>query len=163
MRTGERDERLEHVVAKTVAGFLNADGGTLLIGVDDAGTVVGVEYDYRLLRQPDRDRYELWLHDLLGGYLGRSALSRLRIGFARLDGHDVCRIDVQPAPGPVFLHAPKGQRTADFHVRLGNSTRLLLTDEALDYIRGHWSRRPLVRLLGRRYAALAAHRPAGED
>ncbi len=33
------------VVFKTIAGFMNVEGGTLLIGVDDSGTVLGVEYD----------------------------------------------------------------------------------------------------------------------
>ena len=34
LHTGAKDERMEQVVAKTVGAFLNAEGGTLLIGVD---------------------------------------------------------------------------------------------------------------------------------
>jgi len=33
---------MEDAVAKTIAGFLNTDGGTLLIGVDKLGTPVGL-------------------------------------------------------------------------------------------------------------------------
>jgi len=42
LHTGAKDERMEQVVAKTVGAFLNAEGGTLLIGVDDAGQALGL-------------------------------------------------------------------------------------------------------------------------
>jgi Putative DNA-binding domain len=32
--TGQADPRLEHVVLKTIAGFANGSGGTLLVGVN---------------------------------------------------------------------------------------------------------------------------------
>ena len=46
------------MVVKTLAGFLNAEGGTLLIGVDDAGAVIGLAGDYEALRKRDRDGFE---------------------------------------------------------------------------------------------------------
>lgn len=141
--TGARDERVELVVAKAVAAFLNADGGTLLIGVDDEGRILGLENDCQMVRQGDQDRYELWLHDLLGGCLGKPALSHVRVSFPHEQGRDLCRVDVSPATGPVFLHTPKGARTADFYLRIGNSTRQLLGDEALEYESAHWPRRRL--------------------
>lgn len=137
--TGTRDDRLELVIAKTVAGFLNADGGTLLIGVADDGSVVGVESDYTLMKQPDRDRYELWLRDLLATCLGTPAAGLVDVSFAEVEGCDVCKLDVPPSPAPVFLDTPKGPRHADFYVRVGNSTRQLLTDEVLEYHDRHWA------------------------
>lgn len=38
LRNGEKDQRMEQVIVKTVSAFLNVDGGTLLIGVADDGT-----------------------------------------------------------------------------------------------------------------------------
>jgi len=41
---------LETAVLKTIAAFLNsAEGGTLLIGVADDGTIHGIESDYATL------------------------------------------------------------------------------------------------------------------
>ena len=40
LRTSERDPHLEDEVVVTVAGFMNAAGGTLLIGVADDGAIV---------------------------------------------------------------------------------------------------------------------------
>ncbi|MGL6279658.1 MAG: AlbA family DNA-binding domain-containing protein [Gaiella sp.] len=133
LQTGERDARMELVVAKSLAGFLNADGGTLLVGVADDGTILGVETDYELCRKPDRDGFELWLRDFLSGRLGTAALADVELSFEALAGREVCRIDVAPSSEPVFLAQPGGARTADLYVRMGNSTRKLLTDEALAY------------------------------
>ena len=36
---------IEGAIIKTVAAFLNAQGGVLLIGVDDFGNVVGIDDD----------------------------------------------------------------------------------------------------------------------
>jgi hypothetical protein len=138
LRTGERDEKLELLVVKTVAGFLNAKGGTLVIGVADDGTVVGLGPDYGLMKAPDDDRYELWLRDLLSVCLGTPAAALVGVSFHDLDGERVCRLDVPPAPAPVFLDPPKGEPVSEFWVRMGNSTRRLLTDEVLDYHRRRW-------------------------
>lgn len=48
-RAGQCDKKMEHVIVKTVCGFLNAEGGTLLIGVDDDGTVIGLAEDLATL------------------------------------------------------------------------------------------------------------------
>lgn len=138
LRTGERDEKLELVVVKTVAGFLNAQGGTLVIGVADDGRVVGLGPDYELLKAPDDDRYELWLRDLLSVCLGTPAAALVTVSFHDLDGERVCRLDVPPSPVPVFLNPPKGEPVSEFWVRTGNSTRRLLTEEVLDYHRRRW-------------------------
>jgi hypothetical protein len=39
------DKGVTHAVLKTVAAFLNTEGGDLLIGVADDGSVVGIEHD----------------------------------------------------------------------------------------------------------------------
>jgi uncharacterized membrane protein YeaQ/YmgE (transglycosylase-associated protein family) len=132
-QTGERDPRLELTIAKSVAGFANAEGGTLLIGISDDGGVVGLAGDYEITLKGDRDGYELWLRDYLGQRLGTEALHHLHVSFEDLDGADVCRVDVAAAGRPVFLAEPGGRRTADLYVRLGNSTRRLLTDEAIAF------------------------------
>lgn len=139
VHTGERDVRLEMAIAKTVAGFLNGGGGTLLIGVDDAGEPVGLDDDLQHMRQPDFDRYHLWLTDMLQSTLGSAAMASIRVAFPPLGPHHVVRIDVDPHPRAVFANPPGGRRAADFYVRIGNSTRLLLTDEAMAYSATHWT------------------------
>lgn len=142
LRTGSKDERMEHVVAKTTCAFLNADGGTLLIGVDDTGTPLGLEADFGTLKSPDVDRFELWLRDLLTTSLGQNAAAGVGIEFAtvpRDDGADatVCRVTCRPSPRPVYLRSGRGA-APEFWVRSGNSTRQLGVDEATDYVMHRW-------------------------
>jgi predicted HTH transcriptional regulator len=40
-------QSLEHEIIKTVAAFMNSEGGKLLIGVEDDGTISGIEKDYQ--------------------------------------------------------------------------------------------------------------------
>lgn len=137
--TEQKDPKLELVIAKTVAGFLNADGGTLLVGVSDDGTATGLDGDLSLMKDPDLDRYELWVSDHLERCLGKPAVANVRVTFELVANNQICRIDVEASPDPVFLDEPGGSREADMYVRMGNSTRKLLTDDALDYSRNHWA------------------------
>jgi predicted HTH transcriptional regulator len=48
-REGQANKTLEVVIVKTIAGFLNGNGGILVIGVNDDGEVLGLEPDYKTL------------------------------------------------------------------------------------------------------------------
>ncbi len=139
LHTGQRDDRIEAVIGKTLAGFLNGHGGTLLIGVDDEGTVLGLDDDLTHMKAPDLDRYELWLHDYLTRALGAPATSQLTVTFPTVLGRHVCRVDAAASPRPVFVSTKGTQVT--FYVRLGNSTRELSVAEAIDYAADHFGRR----------------------
>ena len=132
---GDKDPVLELGVLKTVAGFMNAHGGILLLGVADEGNVVGVEADYRTIAKGGRDRYENWLTTLFETRLGKPAATHATISFEALDGGDICRVDVEPSTTPIYVS--KGT-SADLYVRINNSTRLLNTAEAVEYIAAHW-------------------------
>ncbi len=132
---GDRDEAIEHTIVRTIAGFLNAEGGTLLIGVDDTGQPIGLEKDYKLVKGRGRDGFENWLTDLLELAFGKPALANLGVTFQTVEGSDVCRIDVERSRTPVFV---KRDKEADLYVRLNNSTRLMNTEEALRYVSEHF-------------------------
>ncbi|HAK44802.1 MAG TPA: hypothetical protein DCO79_02620, partial [Spirochaeta sp.] len=74
LRWDYREEKvnkaLEEIIVKSVAAFNNAEGGTLLIGVGDAGEILGIEKDYDVLRQTGRDYYEIHLRNLLSSKYG---------------------------------------------------------------------------------------------
>jgi len=137
LHTGQRDPAIEQVVAKTVAAFLNASGGTLLVGIDDDGRPLGLERDFALVKSPDRDRYELWLRDLLRGALGAVAVAAVRVDFDLVEDREVCRLVMAPAPQPAYLRPGKGG-DQQFWVRSGNSTRQLSVEETVDYARHRW-------------------------
>lgn len=134
--TDQRDPVIELSVVKTVAGFLNTSGGTLLVGIADDGTVRGLQDDYVAVGNKGRDGYENFLTTLLDHRIGRSAVANVGIAFETIEGHDVCRLDVTASREPVFVANDRGD--ADLYIRLNNSTRLLNTADALKYVRQHW-------------------------
>ena len=140
LHKGDRDQAIEREIVKAVAGFMNAHGGTLLIGVNDNHEAVGLENDYKLTRKGNRDprdSFENWLTDLFDTSIGKPALANVSVTFEEVDGHDVCRVDVTPSRKPVYA---LGKQTKDFFVRLNNGTRSLDVEEAFDYISSHdWS------------------------
>jgi type I restriction enzyme, R subunit len=146
--TGEVYKPLETASIKTVAAFANSrDGGTLLIGVANDGTVHGLAGDYTSLRTPgkdDRDRFQLHLHQILITALGETAASAVSAQIHTVDGNDLCRVHVPPSSFPVDAEVvidKRGQleKKHAFYIRVGNSTREI-TDprERQRYIAARW-------------------------
>lgn len=137
LATKQSDKVMELMVVKSIAGFMNGRGGTLLLGVVDTGEVFGIEKDIKTLgSKQSRDGFELWLTGLLDNMLGPTATANVAIGFEDLSGGTICRVDVRPGQKPTFVRGGKGE--ADLYVRLNNSTRLLNTADALEYVSSHW-------------------------
>lgn len=137
LTTKQSDKVIELMVVKSIAGFMNARGGTLLIGVGDGGDVFGIEKDIKTLgSKQSLDGFELWLTGLLDNMLGPTATANVVVTFEELAGGTVCRVDVRHGKKPTFVRGGKGE--ADLYVRLNNSTRLLNTADALDYVSSHW-------------------------
>lgn len=140
--TGEADARLENVIVKTVCGFLNAEGGTVFIGVADDGRPVGIDADLSTLRnKANVDGYELFLRQLLETSLSVSTAGTVRITFETLHGVQVCAMTVAASGKPVFAKPLKGQggaEASEFWVRTGNQTRQLHGDDMVHYQSEHW-------------------------
>ena len=144
LRWDRRDEQvnkiLEGVVIKTVAGFLNAKGGTLLIGVDDAGATVGIAADYSTLKKQDRDGFELHLQQIVTRDLGEAAAaSFMAVNFHEIDGEDICQVTIEPSDHPIYVDT---QKQAVFYLRSGNATRPLPVDETVKYVQHRWGGSP---------------------
>jgi hypothetical protein len=130
------NKEIERIIVKTVAGFLNSqDGGTLLIGVDNDGRVVGLEQDYQTLKVQNRDGFELHLRQLLCRDLGESSNSFISVSFHEIDGCDVCQVTVEPSNYPVYV---EDGNEAKFFLRIGNATRALPVSEAVRYVQTRW-------------------------
>lgn len=137
---GGVDKRLEHTVVKAVCGLLNAEGGKLLIGVNDDAEVVGIDADMGTLRsKTGKDGYELFLRQLLENSLSVSTAGIVHIGFERIDVAEVCVVTVASSGKPVFAKPLEGGAGhVEFWVRIGNATRQLHGDRMLDYKEDHW-------------------------
>jgi hypothetical protein len=138
LHTGEKDEKIEWAVAKTLAGFMNSHGGTLLVGVADSGELIGIEEDFDLLGKQDPDGWELWLTEAVSSRLGKGAAAELDVRIARVDGKHVARVVAGPAAEPIFAKSPGTGEAAAFPVRLNNSTQELHGSEMVSYQKSRW-------------------------
>lgn len=127
---------MEDSVVKTVAGFLNTDGGTLFIGVGDDGRAIGVEHDLPLVKPRNVDGLLNWLTTHLVNALTHAAVMRTRARIEQLDGGEICRVDVASSSTPVKARMSEG--TEVFWVRMNNSTRSLPEIQVAQYVRDHW-------------------------
>ena len=137
LRENKLNRALEAVVLKTLAGYMNGNGGTLLIGVADDGSVTGLDRDYTTLKKPDRDGFEQVLMTAIATKLGADACHVVQMVFHSLENKDVCRVIVAPAHRPVYV---KDGDTPKLYVRTGVSTRELNVQEAINYTSARWPR-----------------------
>ena len=117
------DPKIEHVIVKTVSGFMNAEGGTLLIGVADDGTSSGSTATTRRCRKANRDGFELFLTQLLGANISGPSPALIRTSFETFDGSDVCRVSVAASAQARVRQAAGGVAdTPSSGCGLGNQT-----------------------------------------
>jgi hypothetical protein len=141
MVQNKKNKDMEQVIVKTVAAFLNSNGGTLLIGVADDGTPLGLAHDLQTLGdKKNLDGYELFLTDLLLNAYGRDVSAFLQITFGQVSGQDICQVRIKPAPKAIWIDGKDstGQKTEQLYIRTGNSSRALTAREATDYVGNRW-------------------------
>ena len=131
------NKALEAVVLKTLAGFMNSEGGTLLLGVSDDGTILGLENDYQTLKRKDNDGFEQLIMSSVSEKLGTAACKYIRLIFHSHDQMEVCRIIVQRAGFPIYV---KEGNSKKFYVRTGSGTRDMDIQEAINYISENWKK-----------------------
>jgi type I restriction enzyme, R subunit len=134
LKDGRQDDKgVTHAVLKTVAAFLNTEGGDLLIGVADDGAIVGIEHD----QLETDDKFMRHLTQVVRNGLGDRAGTCIDPAVQIVQDRTVCVVSCQRSPEPVFLKwkgieaSPEG----DFYVRSGPGSVRLTADSAREYIR----------------------------
>ena len=125
------DKAIEHSVLKTIAAFLNTEGGTLLIGVEDMGNILGIDVD----QFPNEDKFLLHFTNIVSERIGKHYVEQIRSELKEIQGKKIFRVDCSPSSSPVFL---KGGNGEEFYVRNGPSSSLLSTSEVLEYSKKHF-------------------------
>jgi len=140
-QTGMIDKNLENVILKSVAAFGNADGGTLMIGVDDEGQAIGLDRDFTSLNG-NKDEFELHLRNLINKSFGKLfATSCLKIEFPTVNDTEICKIEISSSTKPLYFEISdnNGQKAKKFYIRSGNSSQELDISEVNEYINSRWT------------------------
>ncbi|MEE9327674.1 MAG: RNA-binding domain-containing protein [Cocleimonas sp.] len=129
-------KKAQSIIMKTIAGFANSDGGTLIIGVTDSGEAVGLESDYESLNG-DKDEFELHVGNLIDASFGKVfRANNIKMQFPVIHEFEICQIDIKSNKTAVVLESKNknGQTVEKFYLRSGNQTAELSMAEASEYI-----------------------------
>lgn len=137
LHQGQPSKAMEDAIVKTVAGFLNSSGGTLLIGIGPNREVVGLGHDYPRVKPPNGDGFVNWLTTHLINALSHTPVTFTRARIESYEGQEICRVDVAASPAPVRAKTSKADL---FFVRMNNTTRSLPDLEIDAYTHTHWHR-----------------------
>ena len=150
-----------HVIAETLAAFMNAEGGMLYIGVNDGGQISGMEDDLTILAtQPSTvavhtvrhddttfaygataDKYELKIRSIVRAFLSPNANALVgQIVTKQVNGKSVCRVVCKPCAPDEFVYsyrkyAPNKPEVAEIFQRIGNQKKSLQGVERDEFVR----------------------------
>lgn len=132
-----KSEEILHASLKTIAAFLNSDGGRLLIGVDDNKNVLGLDNDFGLTDSSNCDRFEIVFRNCLTGKFKDGGLINdfVTIKFATVEDNHVALVEVAPRRPLSFVK--KGDAFLLYR-RQGNRTTLVDISEMEEFLRTRW-------------------------
>ncbi len=132
MQKGSKEKYIETASLKTIAAFLNSDGGCLLIGVMDSGEVPGINTEVEKLYK-NHDKFLLHFKNLLQSQVGEEFYPFIQYGLVDVNGYTVLKLDCIPAKSPCYLGGK------DFYVRTNPATDRLQGPKLVEYVKNHFS------------------------
>ncbi len=127
LKTDRSERVIEKAWLKTVVAFLNSSGGTLVVGVDDDGAILGIEPD----QFENEDKYLLHVNNRLQQHVGLAHCARIRYYLAATGERRVLVVHCRPSSQPVFLKMGKEE---EFFIRVGPGSRKLSMSEVVAYV-----------------------------
>ena len=129
------------VIVRTLAAFMNSEGGALYIGLDDKGTPsADITAEFKFMNHYPayqnsvygfgEDGYKRFIQDWVAKWLGNYAVSLLTFEFFNEGIIKVCKITAAKSFMPIWLNRE------DLYVRCDASTRRLKGDDVTRFYMG---------------------------
>lgn len=133
IKKGSKAKYIELAALKTIAAFLNTNGGALLIGVSDRGDIRGIEDEVKKFYK-SQDAFLLHFKNLLKKRIGEQFYPFVEQHIVDVGEAKVLMVDCSPASVPCFLDE------IDFYVRTNPSTDKLEGTKLYEYMKNHFDR-----------------------
>ncbi|WP_028583222.1 AlbA family DNA-binding domain-containing protein [Desulfogranum mediterraneum] len=130
LKTGKPGKEIELAWLKALTAFLNSAGGTLLLGVDDAGTPVGLAVD----GFESEDRCLLHIKNLINQHIGAEFSAFISLAMVDCGQTRALMVETSPAGTPVVLRIGKSE---EFYVRSGPSSVKLSPSQMIRFVLQH--------------------------
>ncbi len=128
LKSGKHGKEIEQAWLKSVTAFLNTDGGMLLIGVNDAGEIVGIEAD----EFENDDKCRLHFKNLIQQHIGLEYSEFIQMDVHNIQSKKIVLIEVDKSSNPAFL---KMKEEEEFYIRSGPSSVKLPVSKVLTYLK----------------------------
>ena len=127
LRAGKPGKEIELAWLKSVVAFCNTEGGTILIGVNDSGEILGLEAD----GFQNDDKCLLHIQNLIGEHVGVEYLSYVRFRLLEMEDKKILVVQCIPLKRIMLL---KSSGKEQFYVRSGPSSIELPMSKVLEYV-----------------------------
>jgi len=134
IRKGTKEKHIETSALKTVVAFMNTDGGTLLVGVDDKGVVKGIEEEIgKFFKSKGLDGFLLHWKNLIKCRIGEEFYPYIDYKAVKVEGKTVLMVMCKQTNSPCYLDKN------DFYVRTNPATDKLEGPKLVSYVQTHFS------------------------
>ena len=127
------DKTIENGALKTIVAFCHSQGGELLIGVDDEGSILGIELD----RFRNEDKFLLHLGNIITQRIVQPVDEFVDYRIIDADYKRICQVICRKSTKPIWLK-PEKEKDDQFFVRRGPSSKPLSPIRAIEYIKDHF-------------------------
>ena len=133
LSTGD-EKTIIHMMAKSIAALCNTDGGTLVLGQDDDGTILGIEDDMAYKGKGSLDKYQLAIRDTLASKFSKSLeVVGVQLEFPTVEDKRIAVFTCSKSNTPVYTKGDK-DNNEHLYIRDGNRTKELLGSELVEYM-----------------------------
>lgn len=132
LHSKKKDVKMEYSVAKTIVAFLNSDGGTLLIGVADDGSLLGLGVD----GFSSMDSFFRHFTNVVKKFVGNEFLPFIKSEVVCVDEVKILKVVCLQSDREVFLKSDDGE---EFFVRNGPASIRLEGSKLVSYVSKHFA------------------------
>lgn len=127
LKSGKSGKEIELAWLKSVSGFMNSDGGIIILGVTDNGDIYGIEED----DFDNHDKCLLHCKNLISNHIGAEFTRYIHVKIGVINEKAIVVVECEPVRKPVFLKVGK---TEDFYIRSGPSSIKLTMSQMVKYL-----------------------------
>lgn len=131
-KTRKREKYIMDSCIKTIAGFLNSEGGELLIGVRDDGAILGIREEVDLLYK-NNDKFLLNFKDNVRSKIGEKFFTLIDYHIVVEGDKEILEVVCAKSDEPIFVDEK------DFYVRVNPATEKIEGKELINYVKTRFS------------------------
>lgn len=132
-KTKEVNKELELACFRSIAAFLNTQGGTLYVGVSNNMELIGLNDEIRKLHKGSNDKFLLFFQNKLKSEIGSALLSNIKFSIFVIQQRKILVVDVKKPSSKKFTGAFLKSKKNGLYTRSGPSNDFLEGSDLVKY------------------------------